>query len=48
MLAAAAQAGCEYAVIVTRGDTTSQRNAERLSFRVAYSKVTIVKELKTI
>jgi ribosomal protein S18 acetylase RimI-like enzyme len=45
-MAAAAQAGCEYAVIVTRGGTTSQRNAERLGFRVAYSKVTVIKELK--
>jgi hypothetical protein len=48
MLAAAAQAGCEYAVIVTRGSTTSQRNAEGLGFRMAYSKVTVVKELKNI
>ena len=39
-MAAAAQAGCEYAVVVTNGGTTSQRNAERLGFRVAYSKVT--------
>ena len=44
-LAAAAQAGCEYAVVVTQGGTTSQRNAERLGFRVAYSKVTVIKEL---
>jgi ribosomal protein S18 acetylase RimI-like enzyme len=43
-LAAAAHAGCEYAVVVTQGGTTSQRNCERLGFRVAYSKVTIVKE----
>ena len=35
-MAAAARAGCEYAVIVTQGGTTSQRNAERLGFRVAY------------
>jgi ribosomal protein S18 acetylase RimI-like enzyme len=41
----AAQAGCEYAVIVTQGGTTSQRNAERLGFRVAYSKVTVSKQL---
>ncbi|MFZ0804581.1 MAG: GNAT family N-acetyltransferase, partial [Candidatus Sulfotelmatobacter sp.] len=39
----AANAGCEYAVIVTNGGTTSQRNAERLGFRVAYSKVTAIK-----
>jgi ribosomal protein S18 acetylase RimI-like enzyme len=44
-LAAAAAAGCEYAVIVTQGGTTSQRNAERLGFRVAYSKVTVIKNL---
>ena len=44
-MAAAAQAGCEYAVVVTRGGTTSQRNAERLGFRVAYSKVTVIKQL---
>lgn len=35
-MAAAARAGCEYAVVVTQGGTTSQRNAERLGFRVAY------------
>jgi len=44
MLAAIA-AGCEYAVVVTQGGTTSQRNAERLGFRVAYSKVTVIKPL---
>ena len=42
---AAAKAGCEYAVVVTQGGTTSQRNAERLGFRVAYSKATLVKQL---
>jgi GNAT superfamily N-acetyltransferase len=42
---AAAKAGCEYAVVVTQGGTTSQRNAERLGFRVAYSKVTVVKQM---
>jgi len=41
---AAADAGCEYAVIVTLGGTTSQRNAERLGFRVAYSKATLIKQ----
>ena len=40
---AAAKAGCEYAVVVTQGGTTSQRNCERLGFRVAYSKVTVIK-----
>ena len=43
-MAAAVQAGCEYAVVVTQGGTTSQRNAERLGFRVAYSKVTVIKQ----
>jgi GNAT superfamily N-acetyltransferase len=40
---AAAEAGCELAVIVTLGGTTSQHNAERLGFTVAYSKATLVK-----
>jgi GNAT superfamily N-acetyltransferase len=40
---AALKAGCEYAVVVTQGGTTSERNAERLGFRVAYSKVTVIK-----
>ena len=44
-MAAAAAVGCEYAVIVTQGGTTSQRNAERLGFRVAYSKVTVIRQL---
>ena len=44
-MAAAAKAGCEYAVVVTQGGTTSQRNAERLGLRVAYSKVTVIKNL---
>lgn len=44
-LAAAAEAGCEYAVVVTNGGTISQRNCERLGFRVAYSKVTVIKQL---
>jgi GNAT superfamily N-acetyltransferase len=42
---AAIEAGCEYAVVVTQGGTTSQRNVERLGFRVAYSKVTVIKKL---
>ena len=46
-MAAATEAGCEYAVVVTQGGTTSQRNAERLGFRVAYSKVTVIKPLET-
>jgi ribosomal protein S18 acetylase RimI-like enzyme len=44
-MSAAVQAGCEFAVVVTQGGTTSQRNAERLGFRVAYSKVTLIKQL---
>ena len=44
-MAAALEAGCEYAAVVTQGGTTSQRNAERLGFRVAYSKVTVIKTL---
>jgi hypothetical protein len=43
---AAVAAGCEYAVVVTQGGTTSQRNAERLGFRVAYSKITVIKKLE--
>lgn len=46
-ISAAAEAGCEYAVIVTQGGTTSQRNCERLGFRVAYSKVTVIKQVAT-
>jgi ribosomal protein S18 acetylase RimI-like enzyme len=42
---AAAQAGCEIAVVVTQGGSASQRNCERLGFRVAYSKVTLFKSL---
>jgi ribosomal protein S18 acetylase RimI-like enzyme len=44
-MAAAAVAGCEYSAVVTQGGTTSQRNAERLGFRVAYSKVTVIKQV---
>ena len=43
-LGAAAKAGCEFAVVVTQGGTISQRNCERIGFRVAYSKVTVVKD----
>jgi GNAT superfamily N-acetyltransferase len=42
-MAAAAAKGCECAVVVTQGGTTSQRNCERLGFRVAYSKVTVIR-----
>ena len=36
------RAGCDLAVVVTRGGTTSQRNVERLGFTLAYSKATLV------
>jgi ribosomal protein S18 acetylase RimI-like enzyme len=45
-MAAAVDAGCEFAVVVTQGGSISQRNAERLGFRVAYSKVTVIKQLE--
>jgi ribosomal protein S18 acetylase RimI-like enzyme len=45
-LAAVAKAGCEYAVVVTQGGTISQRNCQRLGFRVAYSKVTVIREMQ--
>ena len=44
-MAAAAAAGCGYAVVVTQGGSASQRNCERLGFRLAYSKVTVIKNL---
>ena len=44
---AAGKAGCEYAVVVTQGGTTSQRNVERLGFRVAYSKATVIRKLSS-
>jgi N-acetylglutamate synthase-like GNAT family acetyltransferase len=44
-MAAARDAGCEYAVVVTNGGSDSQRNCERLGFRLAYSKVTVIKQL---
>ena len=47
-MAAAAQAGCEFAVIVTNGGSGSQRNVERLGFRVAYSKLTLVKPFEAL
>jgi len=42
---AAAEAGCEYAVVVTQGGSVSQRNCERLGFRVAYGKVTVIRKV---
>jgi GNAT superfamily N-acetyltransferase len=44
-LKAAAEAGCDFAVVVTNGGSDSQRNCERLGFRVAYSKATVIKNL---
>jgi ribosomal protein S18 acetylase RimI-like enzyme len=41
---AAAAAGCEYAVIVTLGGTTSERNSARLGFQCAYSKATVIRK----
>jgi len=43
-LNAAVEAGCTLAVIVTRGGTSSQRNAERLGFTLAYTKAVMVRE----
>jgi GNAT superfamily N-acetyltransferase len=40
---AAAEAGCELAVVVTRGGTTSERNCIRLGFQIAYSKATVIR-----
>jgi hypothetical protein len=40
---AAAEAGCELVVVVTRGGSISERNCMRLGFRIAYSKATVVK-----
>lgn len=42
-LNAAKEAGCTLAVTITRGGTSSQRNAERLGFRTAYSKATMIR-----
>jgi ribosomal protein S18 acetylase RimI-like enzyme len=43
-LQAGREAGCEIAVVVTQGGTVSQHNSERLGFRVAYSKATLIKD----
>lgn len=42
-LKAAAQVGCEHAVVITRGGTISERNCLRLGFLIAYSKATVIK-----
>jgi GNAT superfamily N-acetyltransferase len=44
----AVKAGCDLAVTVTLGGSTSQRNAERVGFRVAYSKATMVKTFEAV
>lgn len=36
------EAGCDLAVVVTHAGTTSQRNAERMGFTLAYTKATLV------
>lgn len=45
-LKAGAEADCEIAVVVTQGGSVSQRNCERVGFRVAYSKATLIKHLE--
>ena len=40
---AAADAGCELAVVVTQRGSISERNCMRLGFRIAYSKVTVIR-----
>ena len=42
-LAYAARQGCDLATITTRLNTTSHRNAERLGFRVAYTRPKMIK-----
>jgi GNAT superfamily N-acetyltransferase len=42
-LKAAAEMGCDYGVVITRGGTISERNCLRQGFRVAYSKATVIK-----
>jgi GNAT superfamily N-acetyltransferase len=43
-LALAREAGCSLATIGTLPGTTSQRNAERLGFRIAYAKLILVRD----
>ncbi len=40
----AAAAGCQLATMGALPGSTSQRNAERLGFRVAYTKLVLVRE----
>ncbi len=39
-------AGCELAVVVTQGGSTSERNCLRQGFQVAYSKATVLKQVE--
>jgi ribosomal protein S18 acetylase RimI-like enzyme len=43
---AAKHAGCEFAVVVTQGGSTSERNCLRQGFQVAYSKATVLKHVE--
>jgi ribosomal protein S18 acetylase RimI-like enzyme len=45
-LRAAANAGCELAVVVTQGGSASERNCIRLGFQIAYSKATVLKNVQ--
>jgi GNAT superfamily N-acetyltransferase len=45
-LQAAADAGCELAVVVTNGGSASERNCLRLGFQIAYSKATVLKNVQ--
>jgi len=45
-LHAAADAGCELAVVVTNGGSASERNCLRLGFQIAYSKATVLKNVQ--
>ena len=42
-LSRAAQAGCDMATADTEPGSASQRNYEKLGFRVAYTRVTLIK-----
>ncbi len=37
--------GCDLAAVVTLGNTTSMRNAERMGFTLAYTKVSVTKAI---
>ncbi len=44
-LAAALGAGCDLAMVHTAPGSASQRNVERLGFRLAYTRVVLAREL---